>query len=476
MSRINNTLSNKNTELRFVKYFRKTHLDTTETFIITILLYADLYDKRHYASKGDIIKIISMGDKEKSIQNAKYLSEYSKLFEKHIIYKNRSDYYLESKISSYLLGISKLKQKKNKAIKTGKIKSINSPRLLKTKLDEYIVGQEDAKCIISTAIFNHFKRIALRKDGKNIGKTNILLIGPTGCGKTHLCRTISNILNMPFVVTDATLYTETGYVGKDVTDMLRLIIKAAGNNIELASKGIIYIDEIDKIARRDPGGGHYTGRDVSGESVQQELLKLLEGDTLSLESMRASIFDEYSSKNINIRDLLFIAGGVFEGLENIIANRLKKQSSIGFTTENLIGNNEKADFPLLKHLITDDLIEFGMIPEFIGRFPVIVVLDSLDKDSLVRILTEPKDAIAGQYRHLMKASGINMTMDKGVFYHVAEEALKLGTGARGLRSIFEKIVSPIIYKYASNSEPPESVKLTVEDFYKEIKKDESKVA
>ena len=321
------------------------------------------------------------------------------------------------------------------------IKDIPAPHKIKAMLDEYVVGQEYAKKVMSVAVYNHYKRvISDGADDIEIEKSNMLMLGPTGCGKTYLVKTIAKLLDVPLAITDATTLTEAGYIGDDVESILSKLLAVAGNDVEKAETGIIFIDEIDKIAKKK----ETRSRDVSGESVQQGLLKIIEGAEIDVPVGAGSKNAMTPIVTMDTKNILFICGGAFPDLDEIIKRRLNKQSSMGFNADLKDKYDDEKD--IFKEAATEDLREFGMIPEFIGRLPMMFSLTALDKDMYVRILKEPKNAILKQYQKLLALDEVKLEFDDSAYEAIAEEAMKRETGARALRSIIEKFMLDIMYE------------------------------
>ena len=350
-----------------------------------------------------------------------------------------------SDLQGFMPQSQKIKKKKTKEEKAEApkldIKKIPAPHKIKASLDEYVVGQEYAKKVMSVAVYNHYKRVATdTMDDIEIEKSNMLMIGPTGSGKTYLVKTLARLLDVPLAITDATSLTEAGYIGDDIESVVSKLLAAADNDVERAEHGIIFIDEIDKIAKKK----NTNQRDVSGESVQQGMLKLLEGSDIEVPVGATSKNAMVPQVTVNTRNILFICGGAFPDLENIIKARLNKQSSIGFNSD--LKDKYDNDKNILSKVELEDLREFGMIPEFLGRLPIVFSLEGLTEDMLVKIMKEPKNAILKQYQKLLELDEVKLEFDDDALRQIAKKAMEKDTGARALRSIIEEYMLDIMYE------------------------------
>ena len=337
--------------------------------------------------------------------------------------------------------VKKKKPEEKKAEPVFNIRDIPAPHKIKAQLDDYVIGQEYAKKAISVAVYNHYKRVATNTmDEIEIEKSNMLMIGPTGSGKTYLVKTLARLLDVPLAITDATSLTEAGYIGDDIESVVSKLLAAADNDVEKAERGIIFIDEIDKIAKKK----NTNQRDVSGESVQQGMLKLLEGSDVEVPVGANSKNAMVPLTTVNTKNILFICGGAFPDLEQIIKERLNKQASMGFIAD--LKDKYNNDKDILSKVTVEDIRSFGMIPEFIGRLPIIFTLQGLDEDMLVKILKEPKNAILKQYQKLLELDEVKLNFDEEALHAIARKAMKKDTGARALRSIIEEFMLDIMYE------------------------------
>ncbi|OHA62729.1 MAG: hypothetical protein A2117_01280 [Candidatus Wildermuthbacteria bacterium GWA2_46_15] len=424
---------------------KKHKLSFPEKAVLAYFAGTELY--RAHVELGGMIATFECKSVAPAFETAQLICPGSTLIKKKLVMTGLRDFpgrfcpdeaSLAGKIFTLITGLELKKEPKPK--RQAPVQSASAPAVIYEKLGEYVVGQEDAKRAISAGVYLHLKRTKLnahRPKGQKLAKSNILIIGPTGSGKTHICRTLADALNLPFHIADATQYTETGFVGRTVEEMLLDLHK--GKDLAPSAHGIIYIDEIDKIAAQNIGKGHSGNRDVSGKSVQEELLKILEGGEITCERQRG----HEMQKTIDASNVFFMAGGAFQGLEEIIAQRLKKKA-IGFRGTS--GETPIETGALLKQVLPEDLIAYGFMPEFIGRFPVIAVLDRLTKVDLVNIITGTKNSILNQYRAVIEETGMPVEIPEDMPERVAEAALKRDLGARAIKGIMEKWLMEEIFR------------------------------
>lgn len=380
---------------------------------------------------------VSQYDYNNLLNNPELMNELNK--GSGITFMNLGD--INSNLQGGIPNSQRIKKPKKKDEEPIDIKKIPAPHKIKAQLDEYVIGQDKAKKVISVAVYNHYKRVATgTMDDIEIEKSNILMIGPTGSGKTYLVKTLARLLDVPLAIADATSLTEAGYIGDDIESVISKLLAAAGNDVKKAERGIVFIDEIDKIAKKKST----TARDVSGESVQQGMLKLLEGSEVEVPVGANSKNAMVPLTTVNTRNILFICGGAFPDLSDIIKNRLNKSSSIGFNSE--LKDKYDDDENILSYVTTEDLKKFGMIPEFLGRLPIVCTLSGLTKEALITILKEPKNAILKQYQKLLELDEVDLRFDDGALEAIAKKALEKDTGARALRSIIEEFMLDIMYE------------------------------
>lgn len=440
------------------KLIKDAGLGTPEIQIFYICLYYQLVE-RTSSSVQNLIRAASDINGLPAAVAAAIFHPDTPLFKGKVLYANGK--FFPTNVDVFGLHLQKLMGIKTN--KTPAIKPVNqkiTPKEIYGKLSDSVIGQEAAKKRVSSALFRHLKACDLnlkREPHERIQKANILIIGPTGTGKTHIARTLSTILNAPFAACDSTQYTESGYVGMNVEEMLLQLYKASGNSYERMENGIIYIDEIDKIAARDSSTSHNSVKDVSGLSVQQELLKMLDGDKIAYSKRTAYGETEYEFK---VGGVLFVAGGAFMGLEEIVKARLNRKAAIGFSGSVEAAKAEEAlkDDNWLSYLITEDLIEYGFIPEFVGRFASIVTLSPLSLVDVEDILTKPKNSLLSQYTDILKEAGIDHKFSPAELKSVAEEAFALKTGARGLKAIMEARVAPLLFEGGKAENPKAETK------------------